>query len=832
MSKTSNQLEDVFKEVNAYFDSVVGITVTPGEGTPPEQYTVTYNINGVCKESDGKIIDCDTHVISISLPFGFPHFPPNCIPESPTFHPDFDSSAICIGDVWENDKSVVQLILHIARMITGEIFSESNVFNEEAVDWYKENRERLPFDTAEFPQATPPPVPVQEDDIEVETEFDILGPFDEIEDEVDTIDTLDDDAFGESFSLENQEPEDVSIDTDRLEFMARKKRFSALSRELERINGDFSGREALESKTKEALTLGAELYAEAELLEHKGKQKEALERFNSVEETVSDYPRIQEAKSRVQQAFDLLGEWVDGEHAPEDDTQGQDSLATGEIDTPEDEGKKLKKGSKGQRTFFEETKVVGKKWIVSALGLGVVALLVTVVFSYFSLSSSLEEAEKAYSQCQELLDNNNFHVAEKRCEEALALVTEVRVVKQSEKSQLTNQIQQILNSQKLKQGLAGKIMFQGKYLSVATKNTILSFQEAKKYGDTFFAEERWDEAALSYSKALKIAKGTEGINDKELADIRKRMPRAQFNGIMLSGEKALASSDWHGAQEYFGKALGLAKENPNVLPEDITQLELLSNQAEFNVLRDKGHEFFNKSSWEEALQSYQQALTLVEKLGLSQSDTITSLHENIARTRIYMAIEKGKEAFAAAQWDEVINQYEQAIVLLEKNAELLSSINIQESGEKLSRIMLHAEIIKGKQGLAKSLKEEDFEQALVQMKAIRETISSSAFATLQEFVAIAEELDSDISETRRKVEIRKQSAYLIENFETLFLKHYPAASGSILSAPKVDFLKKRGEKLLFRMQCTEKASGSRPLRLQMDYLYTPSSGTWEFYSGN
>ena len=832
MSKTTNQLEDVFQEVKDYFGSIEGITVVPGEGSPPEKYTVTYSIQGVCRENGGEVYDCDTHVISISLPFGFPHFPPNCIPESPTFHPDFDSSAICIGDVWEKDRSVVQLILHIAQMIAGESFSESNVFNEEAAEWYKENRDRLPFDSAEFSQITPPPLPDQEEESPFEAEFDIVDSLDDIEGEIDTIDTLDDDAFGESFSLEDQEPEEPAIDTDRLEFMARKKRFAALSRELERITEAFPGREELENKARETLALGAELYAEAELLEHKGQQKEALAKFNRVEETVSDYPRIQEAKSRVQQAIDLLGDWVDGDQASKDDEQGQDSLAAGEIDAPEEGEEPLKMGGKGQRTFFEETKVVGKKWFVTALSLGVVALLVTVIFSYFSLSSSLEKAEKAYSQCQDLLDKNNFHVAEKRCDEALAFLTEVRIVKQSEKSQLTNQIQQILNSQKLKQGLAGKIMFQGKYVSDATKEIIVSFQETKRYGDAFFAEERWDEAALSYRKALATAENAEGINDKDLADIRKRMPRAQFNGIMLSGEKALAGSDWHGAQEYFSKALSLAKENPNVLPEDITQLELLSNQAEFNVLRDKGHEYFSDNSWQEALQSYQQALELVAKLGLSRSDTITSLHENIARTRIYMAIEKGKEAFAAAEWDEVINQYEQAIVLLEKNAELLSSINIQESGEKLSRIMLHAEIVKGKQGLAQSLKEEDYERALVQMKAIRETISSSAFATHKEFVTIIEELDGDISETKRKVQIREQSTYLTENYETLFLKHYPAASGSVLSAPKVEFLKKLGEKLLFRMQCTEKASGSRPLRLQMDYLYTPSSGTWEFYTGS
>ncbi len=807
MSKTSNQLEDVFQEVSDYFGSVAGVSVAPGEGSPPEQYTITYKLSGVCKENDGEVYNCDTHVISISLPFGFPHFPPNCLPESPTFHPDFDSSAICIGDVWEKDKSVVQLILYIGRMIAGEKFSESNVFNEEAAEWYKANSDQLPFDSADFPKAAPP-VPEEVEDI-------------------DSIDTLDDDAFGESFSLETEEPQESSVDVDRLQLMSRKKRFYALSRELKRITEKFSGREALESAIQGTIETSSKLYREGEKLEHEGKQQKALEKFNAIEELVSDYPMIGEAKSRVQQAFDLLGDWVDDEQVNGESSSGEDGFTDSFVGKDEEQASDERKGT---RTFFEDTKAAGKKWILIALVLGVVALLGMLVFSYFSLSSSFEKAEDRYSECQNLLEKDNFQGAERKCEEALNFISEVRIVKQSAKEKFIAKVTTLLQSPKFKQGLKGKVKFQGNYISTSTKELILSFEEAKQHGDTFFEEERWDEAALSYTKALVVAKKTDAIRDSLLADIRKRMPRAQFNGIMLSGEKALASSDWQQATEYFGTALKLARENPNVLPEDITQLELLSNQAAFNVFRDKGHKTFAHGDWSGALVSYQQALKLVEKLGLAQSDTITGLHENIARTKIYMAIEKGKEAFAASHWDEVISQYEKAIVLLEKNSELLSSINTQESGEKLSRIMLHAAIIRDKQELARLLKTEEYEQAVSKMQEIQETIKASKFAALPEFKVLVDELATDIDASKSKIQVRKQSAYLTDNFETLFLKHYPAASGSVLSTPKVEYLENIGSKLLFRMQCTEKAGG-RPLRLQMDYLYSPASGTWQFYTG-
>ncbi len=809
MSKTTNQLEDVFQEVSDYFASVSGVTVTPGEGSPPEQYTITYKLSGVCKENNGEVYSCDTHVISLSLPFGFPHFPPNCLPESPTFHPDFDSSAICIGDVWEKDKSVVQLILHIGRMVAGETFSESNVFNEEAAEWYKANSDKLPFDSADFQHISPPLV--EEDD-----------------EDFDTIDTLDDDAFGEPFSLETDEPQEASVDVDRLQLMAKQKRFNTLYRELGKITKQFPGRETLEADTRNAIDISTNLFREGEELEYQGKLREALEKFDAIENMVSDYPQIQEAKSRVQQAFDLLGDWVNGGPDSSENLIVEDTFVDSAAVTDNDEAIE---NSEGKRTFFEDKKAASKKWIVTALGLGVVALFVTLIISYFSLSSSLEKAEQRYGECQVLLDKNNFIVAQRKCEEALVLISEVRLVKQNAKEQLTAKIQSILQSPKLKQGLDGKVKFEGVYITRSAKELIITFKETKTYGDAFFEEQRWDEAALSYTKALMTAKSSDAIDDSLLAEIRKRMPRAQFNGIMLSGEKALASSDWYGATEHFGSALQLAKENPNVLPEDITQLELLSNQAEFNVLRDEGHSAFKAGNWAVALTRYQGALELVKKLGLAKSDTITSLRENIVRTNIYMAIEKGKKAFSASNWDEVIGQYEKAIVLLEENSELLSSINTQASGEKLSRIMLHAEIIQGKQSLAKFLKDEGLEQAVGKMQEIHQIISRSKFADISEFRILMDELTVDIDATREKIQIRKQSAYLTENYEKLFLAHYPATSGSILSSPKVEYLKNVGNKLLFRMQCTEKAGG-RPLRLQMDYLYSPASGTWQFYTGN
>ena len=797
MNKSNNQLETVLQEVSDYFANTPRITVVPKEGSPPDQYQISYQITGICKESEGDIYSCDNHVISISLPFGFPHFPPNCLPESPTFHPDFDSSAICIGDAWDADKSIVKLILHIGRMVSGEIFSKSNAFNSEAAEWYNANAGQLPFDNTDF------------------TEQEASSPSIEEEPVLESIDTLDDDDFGSSFSLEKDIPSPVTVDTDRLRIVAKQKRFQALSRELKTIKEQFEGRTELEEQVQTSMDRAMELFQEADTLEHQGEQQQALDKYNSVEGIVSDYPMLQEAKERVQQAFDLLGDWVSS-----NTNEPEDNASIEFISAPK---------KKEKRTFFEDKKAVSKKLFLFALGGGSIALIAMLIFSYFSLGSSLKKAGKGYNECQTLLDQNNFKGAERKCEEALNLTSEVRMVKQNEKEALAQKLQSILASPKLRQGLKGKILFEGKYVSKTTKELLITFKEAKENGDSFYKKERWDEAVNSYTRALDTAKKTTEINDTLLVKIRTNLPRAQFNALIQAGKKSLSLSDWDDAAEYFGKALKLAKTSPHVLPKDIKQLEQLSNQAEFNSLRDQGHKLFKAGEWDTALSSYLRAVKLAAELNHSDSETVAGLNENIAKTKIYMAIAEGKKAFAASQWETVIVQYEKAIILLKENSKLLSKMNTEESRVKLSRIMLHAEIIKDKQDIAKYLQSEEYEAVVEKLQHIQQSISTSQFAKQTEFQTILKESKSQAKDAKQKLLLIEQADYLTENFEKLFRKHYPAAGRSVLSAPKVEFLRNIGDKLLFRMQCTEKAGG-RPLRLQMDYLYSPSNGRWRFYA--
>ena len=364
MATATKQLEAIHKEIGERFSGDPVITVTPLDGDPPEKYEITYNITGVFKDDSGDIQEKDSHTITVSIPFGFPHFPPSCKPKSSIFHPDFDPAAICIGDFWEKDRSISELIVHIGRMISGNIYSTSNAFNEEAAKWYQKNRAKLPFAQSPSLHAGDQPredildEPAQslqsEDDLILELDENELE-FDDVIDDIslgsdarqsadssgsdeagsfDTpADTLDDSFLDTDFDYLGPEdgaekPDErladepaAGVDTDRYRLMAKQKRFFELETELAELSDQqqFDGRGNLTIQATQALKQAREIYNQGTDFEHQGNPSKALAAFQQVMALCSDYPGLEEDIERTKQAKELLGDWAEPDSQPGDD---------------------------------------------------------------------------------------------------------------------------------------------------------------------------------------------------------------------------------------------------------------------------------------------------------------------------------------------------------------------------------------------------------------------------------------------------------------------------------------------------------------------------------
>ena len=149
MSSGAQQLSEDFEKVQKLLESYPNIKILKTEGTPPEQYDVEYTIKGYTTEPDGNAAPDNKHEVRITLPFGYPHFPPTAKPITPIFHPDIDPDAIRIADFWQTNNSLPELIIHIGQMICGKHYTTEEPFNQSASEWFEERKSWLPFDILE-----------------------------------------------------------------------------------------------------------------------------------------------------------------------------------------------------------------------------------------------------------------------------------------------------------------------------------------------------------------------------------------------------------------------------------------------------------------------------------------------------------------------------------------------------------------------------------------------------------------------------------------------------------------------------------------------------------
>ncbi|MDX9893803.1 hypothetical protein [Desulfofustis limnaeus] len=883
MATATKHLEAIYQEITRQFAGNPSITVTPVDGDPPEKYEIAYQVKGIYKDNSGEIGEQESHVVTISIPFGFPHFPPSCKPKTPIFHPDFDPAAICIGDFWEKDRTIGDLIMHIGRMIGGHVFSTSNAFNEEAAKWYKDHPDRLPFDHRDFAvEADDDTFSLDEslgDDVTLlleEREDDntdpILSSFEEVlepppHDEHEptdrgpsrdtssttsgeAVDTLDE-SFLENdynfFGAEQKEPtiDELSpppadrgtsapapIDLDRCKLLAKQKRFYELKTVLDGLSADqdFADKTRLSDQADSALQQARELYNQGTDHEHQGDPGKAYNAFKQVEKVVSDYPGLTEDLDRTAQAKELLGDWIE---TPQPSADREEY--------PAEEGTVLRDFDRGEtaprksdtRTFFEDTARQSSKLIPYAIGVVLLIAVAAAAFSFFLNNARLNDAQKKFAECQTILKQNRFTEAERQCESALETASKVQFFRGGARDLLMREIETVLQSEVLHQGLAGNLFFDGRYLPKDVVKSVRAFNHFVKEGDSFFANQDWQQAVANYDQALTLAAGEPSIDQELVFAITEKQKTARFNTLLRSGEEYIRLEKWVLATADLENALFLAKdltiENKAEIIASVTgKLEEIS----VATAKEKGDIAFAAQQWQDAVAHYRAAYEVAIKSAKRDDPATTEeLKQLMVKAELYETINSGRNAFTSAEWDKAIVNYERAISILESNSDLLKQSNTEDNKKKLARTLLQAAVIRDKQEAAKFLKEKNYQAALDKLQTITTTIIASEFAHDPEFSATLKETEQAISQAKTDRLLADKISYLEEHFAELFTKHYTASPPESLVDPAVIFEKQVGDLLIFRLECTEIGRG-RPLKLVMKYAHNLSNGQWRFYSGS
>ena len=144
MNARLRRIASDYEQIKKDFAGHKNIIVTPVGDEPPEKYHVTYFVNGIYLQPDGRIETLGRHEVEITLHAEYPRYKPICKILTPIWHPNFRDGQICIGDIWGAGESLTDIIINIGDMIQYKSWNSYSPLSADAAAWAMDNKHLFP----------------------------------------------------------------------------------------------------------------------------------------------------------------------------------------------------------------------------------------------------------------------------------------------------------------------------------------------------------------------------------------------------------------------------------------------------------------------------------------------------------------------------------------------------------------------------------------------------------------------------------------------------------------------------------------------------------------
>lgn len=144
MNARLRRIASDYEQIKKDFAGHKNIIVTPIGDEPPEKYHVTYFVNGIYLQPDGRIETLGRHEVEITLHAEYPRYKPICKILTPIWHPNFRDGQICIGDIWGAGESLTDIIINIGHMIQYKSWNSYSPLSADAAAWAMDNKHLFP----------------------------------------------------------------------------------------------------------------------------------------------------------------------------------------------------------------------------------------------------------------------------------------------------------------------------------------------------------------------------------------------------------------------------------------------------------------------------------------------------------------------------------------------------------------------------------------------------------------------------------------------------------------------------------------------------------------
>jgi ubiquitin-protein ligase len=139
-----------FRQMREAFADNPVIRILETTGDPADVYRIEFNVRSVESLQSQTPVIREQHVAEIRLISDYPRLAPACRMVTPIFHPNIDTSAICVGDHWVAGEHLTDLVIRIGQMIAYQAYNIKSPLNGEAAMWADLNPDSFPIDARDL----------------------------------------------------------------------------------------------------------------------------------------------------------------------------------------------------------------------------------------------------------------------------------------------------------------------------------------------------------------------------------------------------------------------------------------------------------------------------------------------------------------------------------------------------------------------------------------------------------------------------------------------------------------------------------------------------------
>ncbi|WP_420209491.1 ubiquitin-conjugating enzyme E2 [Candidatus Electronema sp. JC] len=870
-SQTDQRTADL-QEVSALLAQHPRIILAQTEGEPPDCYELEYRLTGLVREEDGSVRRVSRHVVLITLPFGYPHFPPAVKPLTPIFHPDIDPDAARISAQWQQEPSLAKLILHIGEMICGKVYSLEDPFNQEAADWYSEHAAELPLDSLEG-GAEPEDFDLGLEDIDLgptagaepeEQGFELsleLEPPQAIEDvasltaapaaaELDFEPPQDFDLGLEEsaaktpqdeadFELEIGEPEaalppeDFGPKLAEIRAHLDRREFFIAGRLLKELPPALPEAEGLRKKVQTAQAQCDQLLQEMKMLEDEDNFPEAQRIFEKLKKVAVDLPGLADIGRRLQQSQSMLDTFSLPEEPAEEEPEKRKKKNGKAGKEPPPPPKAKEKTAVPPPREKKEISTTKSKIVRAArqpvpvapfaIAAGVAAMIVAGVMLYTRDTNMLLEATLSYQDGQNAVRHNDFQEAQQYVGAAQAKLKTV-LLPVPGKGQLKAEIEKLLADEAYQRGIQGEGKYKGQYLPVQEVKDREQLDRLAVQAEVLAAAANFGPAATAYEAASTFAaSAASGSLAAEAEQLKELARQLRIKDALSNAKKAEHAGDWKYAEDTYQKALELSESLASADDQSAIRKQMEAMRLHRDL--DQSKQNLTSAQWQEAVRILEQAKARLEaNPEAATPEQRLEVERLLARSRLHQILSSARQNYDSGNPAAAVQGYKNGLALLDSQTALFDQAD-RNAAPSIRRTVLMIEIGVELNAAVQAENQRSLTAALRHYRKIEELLNTPDLIKDENLKELEANVRDKFSSLSREAGMKLKMNWLNRNFRRIFSEAYPNSRSADLRSPDLHLIKKSGGQELYKLICIERSRGSS-YQLELIYRYDPLSDQW------